>query len=163
MSGKTTLARRLAKKASESGRIVLVLDPLLDPAWKESGADYITDNSDSFLKTCKDNKNCTLFIDEAGESCGQHDKKMYWLATQSRHWGHQANFIAQRANMVARNIRDNCSKLFAFKVSFEDSKLLENDFCYKELRDVTEYVSGECLYVTRFGVPQKINVFENNA
>lgn len=161
MSGKTTLAKRLAQAASSAGRLVFVLDPLLDPDWKEYGADFVTKDAALFLQQAKVHKNCTLLIDEAGEFCSNHDREMFWLATQSRHWGHQAIFMGQRANMIARNIRDNCSKIFCFRISPADAKLMVEDFCFKELIEAPELPQGVCIYAPRYGSPTRINIFQN--
>jgi hypothetical protein len=157
MSGKTTLAKRLAVKSYQSGRAVLVLDPLRDPEWQ---ADFITKDPLKYLDIVKKNKNCTLIVDEAGETCGQHDKEMRFLATQSRHWGHNAIFISQRANLVARTIRDNCATLFCFRVSDEDAKLLANDLVQPKLREANTLRQGEFFYAPRYGDVKKLSVFE---
>lgn len=156
MSGKTTLAKKLAKKASESGRCVLVYDPIRDPEWQ---ADYITANMADFLKVAKLNKNCTLFIDESSTACGQHDRESHWLATQARHWGHQSNFIAQRPNQVAKNIRDNCDKLFCFRISPSDAKLYADEWCFPEILDSPNLAQGEFLFLPRFGEAKKYSAF----
>lgn len=163
MSGKTTLAKRLVRKASDAGRLVFVLDPLLDPEWKNHGADVVTNNPAHFLMLCRKNKNCSLFVDEAGEYCDRHSKDMFWLATQSRHWGHQSYFMSQRANQIAINIRNNCSKLFCFNIRPSDAKLLSDDFCCDELEGAPNLQQGECFYVPRFAPVKKINIFENNS
>jgi hypothetical protein len=159
MSGKTTLARKLATQAHNNGRGVFILDPMLDPAWKENGADFVTKDPLQFLALAKKNKNCTLFIDEAGEYCGQYAKETWWLATQARHWGHQSIFISQRANMVARNIRDNCKHIYAFRVSYDDAKLLANDFTFDQFLECAELPQGTCIYASRYGEPIKFDVF----
>lgn len=160
LSGKTTLAKKLAKKAYNIGRNVFVLDPLLDPAWREIGANVvITSNPQEFIVLAKSNKNCTLVIDEAGNFCGQYDKEAWWLATQARHWGHQSIFIGQRANMIAKNIRDNCGKLFCFRISPSDAKTLSDDFCFESILDAPNLQQGECFYCPRYGEVEKFNIF----
>lgn len=158
MSGKTTLAKKLALKASLK-RNVIVLDPLKDPDWFKNGVKHVTDSLQEFLVLAKKNKNLTLIIDEAGTFCGQYNSESWWLATQARHWGHQSIFISQRANMVAKNVRDNCSKLFCFKISHDDSKLLHNDFCCNEILETPSYMQGDFLYCPRFEKPEKLNIF----
>jgi hypothetical protein len=138
---------------------VLILDPLKDPAWRSIGADFLTHDAEKFMAACKINESCTLIVDEAGTFCGQYNKEAFWLATQSRHWGHKSYFLTQRANMVAKNIRDNCSELFAFRTSATDAKLLCEDFTYDELLGVVSLDRGECYHALRFGGVQKINVF----
>lgn len=158
MCGKTTLAKKLALNARKNGRGVLVYDPIRDPEWQ---ADFITDDMAEFLRLAKMNKNCTLFIDESSTACGQHDREAHWLATQARHWGHQSNFLAQRPNQVAKNIRDNCDKLFCFRISPSDAKLYADEWCYKEILDTPDLPQGECLFLPRFGTATKINVFSS--
>lgn len=153
------MARRLLEAAHNLGRGILVLDPLLDPKWKETGADYVTSDPVEFITIAKKNKNCTLIIDEAGNYCGQYDKETWWLATQARHWGHQSIFIGQRANMIAKNIRDNCSVLFCFRISPSDAKLISDDFCFPELLEAPSLEQGQCFHAKRYGIPQKISVF----
>jgi hypothetical protein len=156
MSGKTTLARKMAEKTRNSGRGVMVLDPLLSD-WP---CDAKTNDPDNFLKIAKQNKNLTLIIDEAGEYCGQYAKQMWWLATQARHWGHKSIFLSQRATMVARNIRDNCSSLFCFRVSPADADTLADDFCFQGLKDAPALPQGVCFWAPRYGELKKINVFD---
>lgn len=160
MSGKTTVAKKLAQTAKASDRGVLVFDPIRDPTW---GADFVTDKMSEFLRIAKMNKNCTLFIDEAATACGNHDRESHWLATQARHWGHQSVFISQRPAQVAKNIRDNCSKLFCFRISPSDAKIYADEWCYQEILNAPDLPQGECLYLPRFGQATKMTVFENNA
>lgn len=160
LSGKTTIAKRLTKKAQSSGRNVLVFDPLLDPSWE---CDAITDDMSEFLELVRKNKNCTLIVDEAGTVCSNHDKDTHWLATQARHWGHQTFFISQRPSQIAVNIRDNCSHLFCFRISQEDAKTYANEWCTPEIAEAPKLGKGECIYITRFGGVQRFNVFDNNA
>lgn len=163
MSGKTTLAHKLANKAKNDGNGVLVLDPLLDPEWMKHGAQFLTDDPVEFLAIAKKNKSCHLFIDEAGNYCGQYAKETWWLATQARHWGHKSYFISQRANMVAKNIRDNCKDLFCFRISPSDAKLLADDFCFRDLENAPQLMQGEFFYAPRYGEIKKLSAFEKTA
>jgi hypothetical protein len=157
MTGKTTLAKRMAAKSHALGRAVLVLDPLLAPGWQ---ADYVTDDPQKFLAIVKKNKRCTLIIDEAGETCGQHEKDMRWLATQSRHEGHNSIFLSQRANLVARTIRDNCATLCCFRVSVDDAKLLANDLASTDLLQANMLQQGEFFYCQGLKPAQKLSLFQ---
>lgn len=156
MSGKTTLAKRLANDAKRCGYGVIVLDPLLDREWP---ADLLTDNPDQFLTVAKQNKDCYLFIDEAGENCGHWDKQMFWTATRSRHLGHCATFITQRPTMISPNVRGQCIKCAIFASPLEACVTMSKDFNQKEILEATRYPQGQFIYVTRFGNPRIYNVF----
>lgn len=147
-SGKTTLARKLARRYQHKGIPVLVLDPYRSSAWN---ADFLTDNPDSFLEVVKDSKSCALFIDECGAfaESGFSDS-LLWIATNSRHFGHNAHFITQRAQQISPTIRDQCSHLFLFKQSFDDSKLLTRNFATDELLAAPSLKKGE--YIGKVGL-----------
>ncbi|MDX1939675.1 MAG: ATP-binding protein [Saprospiraceae bacterium] len=159
MSGKTTLARKMAAQAASNNRNVLVLDPLKDSRWLDAGASFLTDNPDEFISLAKQNTNCTLIIDEAGEFCGRYDKESFWLATRSRHRGHQSIFCSQRPNLISPNIRSNCSKIFCFCVNYKDAKSFAEDFCCDELENASNLKQGECIYYSRYGEAKRYNVF----
>jgi hypothetical protein len=147
-SGKTSLAKILAREIKERGYRVIVLDPLQDPEWP---ADYQTDDPDKFVQVAKQNIKCLLIVDEAGDSVGQYDKTRFWLATRARHWGHTTFFLAQRAQMIARTVRDQCGVAYLFKMSLDDAKLMSNEFAREELKNINNLGQFEFYYVTRFG------------
>jgi hypothetical protein len=124
-SGKTTLAMRLAQSYRRRRVPVLVLEPFRSSRWN---ATYITDNADDFLKIVFANRSCAVFVDEAGDMIGRYSDAMNKLATLSRHYGHNAHFICQRAMMISPTIRAQCSNLFLFKQSTKDAELLSRDF-----------------------------------
>lgn len=142
-SGKTTLARSLARRYQKKGIPVLVLDPYKSSAWN---ADYLTDCPDEFLETVKISKSCALFIDECGSFFDQgYSIPLLWIATNSRHYGHNAHFISQRAQQISPTVRDQCSHLFLFKQSFDDAKLLTRNFATDELLAAPSLKKGEYL------------------
>jgi hypothetical protein len=156
MSGKTTLAKRFAREAKQAGFSIIVLDPLKDREWP---ADFLTSDPKQFLKVAKSNKDCYLFIDEAGENCGHWDKEMFWTATRSRHLGHCATFITQRPTMVSPNVRGQCINLAIFSSPLEACVTMSKDFNQKEILEATRFPQGQFLYTSRFGKPVLYNVF----
>jgi len=157
-SGKTTLATRQSGLYQSNGIKVIVLDPLLDPRWQ---ADYITDNRFEFLKVVQhpDTKGCAIFIDESGESVGQYNDEMFWLATRARHYGHNSHFISQRPQMLSPTVRGQCSYLYLFNVSSTDAKILADDWNKPELRDAATLAKGEYFYCGRFDPVSRHRVF----
>lgn len=124
-SGKTTLAQRLAFVYKSKSVPVLVLDPFKSDNWH---ADYITDNPEEFLTIISQLRNCAIFIDEAGDMIGRWGGVMNQTATKSRHYGHNAHFIVQRAKMLDISVRTMCVNIFCFKSSLYDTKELANEF-----------------------------------
>ena len=155
-TGKTTLAFRLAQKYKAANVNVLVLDPDKRSGWN---ADFLTDNPAEYLEVVKVNQSCALFIDESGEMIGRYAKEMAWLATNSRKWGHKAHFITQRATQLDPTIRNQCTTIFLFKQSLNDTKDLANEFCSEELEMAHTLAAGE--YLCKIGVDGK--VFKSNA
>jgi len=156
-SGKTTLAKALCKKYQDASVSTLILDPLHDPEWC---ADFKTHDPDEFLTVFWDSRGCAVFVDEAGESVGQFDKVMSKTATKGRHWGHSCHYISQRATQVAKIVRDQCSHLFIFTSSLDDSKMLANEWNSPEIKGANALKQGEYFHVTRFGALTKGNIFE---
>ncbi len=157
MAGKTTLVKRLAGHFSNAGTPVIVLTAFKHDPWP---ADFVTDDPDEFMRVVFNHTRCLVIVDEAGEYAGQYDKTMMTLATRGRHNGHLCMFIAQRANMINRNIRVNCRNLFLFRSSKQDCELLANDFVADGLEGGSKLNDGECLAFLGNGDPVKINVFD---
>lgn len=157
-SGKTTLAKKLVQRFKQNGIYSLVLDPLHDPEWD---AYYQTADNEDFLKHMYEYRTCALFVDESGAAIGRYAKEMSVVATQSRHFGHRAHFITQRAAQLDRTVRDQCTELWLFRVGHNDAKILAEEFGYQELRNADQLQKGECFKVSRFAPPVKISVFDS--
>lgn len=158
MSGKTTLAVKISEIITKTqDRPKLVLDPNLDPRWN---ADFITDDAEKFRQIVKENTGCELIIDEGGETIGRYSKEMMFLGTRARHWGHRSTFICQRATQIDRNIRDQCSNIFAFSISVNDAKIFAEDFVDKKFLECPTLGVGQCISKTRFKKARLLNVFD---
>jgi len=151
-SGKTTLAKKLARDFKASGIGVIVLDPMHDPNWV---CDFKTDNQEKFLDVLWRSKSCAVFIDEAGEAVGRYAELMHRTATKGRHWGHRCFYIAQRITQIAPLVRDQCSHLFLFNSSLGDSKIHANEWNHKELEQAFTLRQGEYFYCTRYSPVRK--------
>lgn len=152
MSGKTTLAKRLAALYRAKGRKVIVLDELLDPEWN---ADFITDSPEKFQDVFWASRNCAVFIDEAGDSVGRYNKEMNMTATRGRHWGHICHYISQRPSMLSRNVISQCLEGYAFLLETEDAETLAKRFVLPPLKEASNLSQGEYIYFKRFGENRK--------
>ena len=157
-SGKTTLATEICRDYRARGIKTVVLDPMYDQRWS---ADFLTTDKARFLEVVQnpETRSCALFIDESAELIGQYHDEMFWLATRSRHYGHNTHFIAQRAKQLAKTVRDQCAYLFLFNCSFDDSKELANEFNRMELKEACTLQRGEYFQCPRGGEIQKLRVF----
>lgn len=100
-----------------------------------------------------------MFIDESGEMIGRYADVMGKLATRSRHYGHNAHFIAQRASQLDKTIRDQCSNLYLFCVSMDDAKTLANEYGKEELKQANNLGKGELFKTGRFQPVVKMRIF----
>lgn len=158
MSGKTTLARQIARQHAAAGRGVLVLDPLYDQELQQI-ADWSTDDPDEFLAVVFRNQNCTLIIDEGGQTIGRYAAHLERLATQSRHLGHIAVFISQRPMQISKTIRAQCGWLACFQVCAADAAGLSDDFNQPLLLQAPALHKGQYYMIRRFADPAAGHIF----
>ena len=152
MSGKTTLARKLAALYTAAGRPVIVLDEMMDAGWKtESGAVLVTDDTETFLQAFWDSRSCAAFIDEAGESVGRYDAAMANTATRGRHHGHICHYIVQRPTLINKTVVTQCTEAYIFVSEPDDLDALAKRYLCPEIRDAGAYMQGQYMHVTRFG------------
>jgi hypothetical protein len=134
---------------------VIVLDPLSDPDWP---CDFKTKDKHEFLEVVKSNQECILFIDESGQEIGRYNDEMFFLATQSRHWGHISYFISQRAQSINKTVRDQCSNLYAFCLSKTDGDILYNEYCQEELKKIHLLPKYHFYMTGRFKTPKLVKL-----
>ena len=156
MSGKTTLAKKLAKSYFENGIGVLVYDPFQSD-WI---CNYISSNPSEFFNTYSQSDFCAVFIDESGDLCNTHPNFMIRTATRGRHRGHRNHYVAQRGVLIKRTIRDQCNMLFLFNTALEDSKTHSNEWNDLEIKNSAPFLKkGEFFYKERLGELKRSNIF----
>lgn len=159
LSGKTTLAKRLAQSYKDKGIAVLVHDPVNDPEWP---ADYRTAKADEFFKVYNESRRCAVFFDEAGDTCDEFKTEITKTATRGRHRGHRNHYIAQRGTMILRTIRDQCSTLFLFNSGLEDCKIHAAEWNAPEIRDEGPFLqTGEYFHKVRMGPLERGHLFKS--
>lgn len=153
-SGKTTLAKRLVQEYRQRGVKSIVLDPLSDPSWN---ADFVTDDPARFRNVVFSSRHCAVFIDEAGDAIGHHEREMFPVATKGRHWGHNVHFLSQRGMQIHPTVRDQCGHLFLFACSMKDAKQFSDEWNKPILaKEVPFLKKGNYFHVTRFGTCEKL-------
>ena len=155
MSGKTTLAREMARQYARAKVPVVVLDELVDPGWVEAGARHVTDSPEEFLEIFWNGRNYAVFIDEAGDSVGRYDAAMARTATRGRHWGHRVHYITQRPSQLARTVRAQCAEVYAFALEKGDAETLAAEYLQDALLECPRLAQGEYVHAIRFGRDRK--------
>lgn len=155
LSGKTALNKLLSNGYLARGVGVVVLDPMNDPGWNTEGRDnfFQTQDAEEFLDFVMDPERClqaALFVDETGISIDKYAVKFSWLTCQSRHHGMRSHIIANRAEMVSKNIRSQCSTLYLFNSNLEDCKTYAKDFNCPAILEGQNLPQGHFLKVQRF-------------
>lgn len=156
LSGKSTLAKKLAADYKSKGIGVLVYDPVNDNSWPH---DFKTNNFTEFLRVYWQSEKCMVFIDEAGDVCGQYANEAIKTATKGRHRGHLNHYITQRARLISPTIRDQCSTLFLFNSGLKDCITHSEEWNAPELKDGTKLEQGEFFLVRRMGGVSRQKLF----
>lgn len=151
LSGKTYLAKKLAREFQRRKKTVAVLDPLKNK-W---AADFQTDDRDEFLIYCKTRPGLMVFVDESGDAFEHQKDELTWLAYRGRHFGHSCFFIAQRATQIPKIVRDQCSTLYLFASSVSDSDTHAEEWLCDQLIDAPRLRQGEFFLKARFAEPQR--------
>jgi len=131
-SGKTTLARELARALAARGQNVIVFDPVgtatAGGGWPKGA--IIFDESAEFFEYIErpDVKGAHVFIDEAADFFGVGDKHNFWLLTRGRHFFLHIYLIAQRPKMLAPSVRGQCGVAYVFRLACEDADEIGRDF-----------------------------------
>lgn len=147
-SGKTLLAKMLAKQYKKAGKTVIVLDPMLDNEW---GADVVTDNPDELMRTLERTKNVYVFVDESGQVFAEgNDESFNWLGTRSRHYGHSVHFVGQRIVQMPKTMREQANKLFLFTNGAMDGKIHAEEWNKEELAKCNMLPQFHFMTCTRF-------------
>lgn len=131
-SGKTTLARSVARSLAAQGHVIIVHDPV---GTSTAGGDWpekaiIFDDVEPFLEYLESDE-CPpahVFIDEAGDVFGHTQRENSWLATKGRHFGLYLHIITQRPKMILPNVRGQIGKAYVFRLSREDLREVGGDF-----------------------------------
>lgn len=137
MTGKTTLARILARAARRKKQAVIVFDPM---ATQTAGGDwgkgsFVTGDEEKFWDalTHSDAKKIHVFVDEADLLLSQKREENHWLLRRGRHYGYMVYLMSQRPKMVPPNVRTQCARCYMFRLAAEDADEIGRDFGHSKL------------------------------
>ncbi len=125
-SGKTTLARKIARDLSAAGQNIIIYDPVATGTcgggWPEA-AIIFADEDDIFeYLSREDVSGAHVFVDEAGEIFGNDKRHNLWLLTRGRHYGFHVLMIAQRPKMILPTARNQVSRTYMFRLARDDAR-----------------------------------------
>jgi GTPase SAR1 family protein len=154
-TGKSTLAKTLARKYVDMGIPVLVLDPMKSVEWPKG---HVTNDPYEFKEWLFKSRNCAAFVDECLTSLGR-DAEHDCIATMGRHPGVKVHFISQRYVHLMPNIRTQCVEAYVFLQGRKDAAELAEEFSDDGMLEAAQLPIGTFLF-KRLGHPiKKMRVF----
>jgi hypothetical protein len=116
---------------------------------------------DVMLRYIQDPRMCVrqpIFLEESGLSVDKYQTQFRWTTVYARHHGMRTHIVAQRAEMVDKTIRSQCSNLAAFGLPFDDAKAYAREFNGPEIMQCTTFRPGTYIHKTRYepGVVRKL-------
>jgi hypothetical protein len=160
-SGKTLLARRLAREAKSRSRKVIVYDPTAQNTGPNAAgwqADYVERDWQAYKALFWQNKHCLAVIDEAIDVFEKDRAEATRMMRRGRHidaetggGGHVCCLVGQRWTRLENTARDQCSILYAFQQSPKDAERLAEDWNCALLQHVAELPNLHYLRTDRDG------------
>ena len=150
-SGKSTLGRKLGALARSNRRPLIVgTSAAADPqAW--NFADYVTTDGADLARVIKKAANAFVVIDEAWQLLGNTGGKLTPLGENiltMRHRGNTCCILVQRPALISRTIRDQCGRLFTFRIGQDDADDLVKQYGHKELAKAASLPRGQYMTCT---------------
>lgn len=131
LSGKTTLAREIARKMSVHEHNIIVFDPMGTATaggdWPESAIIFSDQEKFTDYVERDDVRHAHVFVDEAADVFSHTQKENHWMLRRGRHKGLQFYLIAQRPKMLPPNVRSQCSIVYCFRLALDDIKEVAAD------------------------------------
>jgi energy-coupling factor transporter ATP-binding protein EcfA2 len=125
-SGKTTLARHIARQLAKRKQNIIVLDPVgtltAGGGWPESAVIF-SEESEFWKYIDRDDVgHAHVFIDESGDVLNLSRPENHWILRKGRHYGLFVYMIAQRPTMIAPNCRTQAGICYMFRLATSDAK-----------------------------------------
>lgn len=163
-SGKTTLARSLARNLAKRKQNVIVYDPVRTPTaggdWPKSAV--IFDDEREFWKYLNrdDVGHSHIFVDEAGDLFNMAKPENFWLLTRGRHYGFFVYCMCQRPKMIAPSVRFQCATCYMFRLAHSDASEISKDFGHEWPIDNAPLDTGDFLTLHSGSVKvERANIF----
>ena len=139
-SGKTTLARAIARRLAGQGQNGAVFDPLgtatAGGGWPQGWP--VFEDPDEFIAYASDPANIRihLFIDEAHEILGHDQRDNFWMLTKGRHFGLFLHLMTQRPNKLHPDVRSQCGTCYLFRLAQDDAYDIGKDYGHNAVHKI---------------------------
>lgn len=143
-TGKTRLQQTIAAELFKRKLPVLVCDPMLSQGWK---AHAMFAELGELVEFARGIDSAHIFVDESGQTVDGNDPAHSWLATTSRHRGHSVHFVAQRHTQLPPNMRNQCARLYCFRIGADDARQLSNEWAAEQLKAAAGLLPGQFVQV----------------
>jgi Zonular occludens toxin (Zot) len=134
-SGKTTVARFVARALAKAKHQIVVYDPMRTATrggdWPDSAIVYL--QREQFLRDVGNMQNAQLFIDEADDIFSHEQKENFWIMTRGRHQGLYTHLITQRPNRVHPTARSQCTRAYLCKLNKSDRQAVLADHGHEDI------------------------------
>lgn len=162
-SGKSTLAKMLTAELARRGRLVMILDPMLDSGWPEKS--LVVSEPEELHRAAAKMTGAHIFVDEAAVHVGRSQKMLSWIFRFGSHWGHSANLITQHPTDLAPFVRSQCTSAYVFKSTAAVGELLRkrDGFRGDALLDIEEIPKYHFLMVDRYNPPRFLRLVRAGA
>lgn len=147
-SGKTFLARQMAREFKAAGVEVIALHKPREP-WGKDEVTWQTSHVDLFLAKIEERNQINRqriknglqplggfkgFMELSDAAAAKYDERVRKLYTEGRHDGHVFDYLAQRGVQVHPDIRENCERLYLFACLGDAAKEWSKEFNDVEIK-----------------------------
>jgi len=164
MSGKTTLARMLARYLLSKKQKVVVYDPMgTDTAgggWGEGA--IVFDEIPDFLAYVESDEcgAAHVFVDEADLIFSLDQKENHWMLRRGRHFGMTLYCITQRPVLIAPSVRSMCGRAYVFRLVQDDIKRVAADYAFDKAHEISLDAGDFLCFTAGVSTFQRGNVFK---
>lgn len=149
LTGKTNLAKSIAREKSASGENVIIFDPLQSAGWPDNAEKFVS--IDKFFERMETAQSAFVFVDEGKTLWDKNPKEADKLLYRRRHQGLLVFVLAQRTRMIPPNARNQCHRVFAFKQQMDDADTLAQEYA-PEFRECVDLPQGDFIVSDGFAV-----------
>ena len=139
MSGKTTMARHIARECAKAKHAIVVFDPIGSGThggdWPKESRIY--SDPEHFGRDIARTQNAQVFIDEADLIFPHANKDNHWLMRRGRHQGLYVHLITQRPNLVDPSCRSMCGRAYLFRLNKTDRVAILADHGHEDIMPST--------------------------
>lgn len=152
LSGKTTLAKAIAKNYCDQNKIKTICLDINAEQWPE-GVTSLTEE-ERFWEMVWKSRNCLIIVDEASTTINR-DKSLLPVFTRLRHLQHHLVVVGHNGTNLLPGMREALNHIYLFRQPKKAAELWAFTFANQGLLRATELRQYEFIYMTMYGEPSK--------